>query len=296
MFLGLIPVIDASAESPFNKITDFFDQNEIPFRQNLIGFGADGANNMFGHRNSVASRFKELIPDIFLMKCICHSFNLCASYACLKLPRGIEDLARNIYSHFQSSPKRMGTFNEFQSFLEVKPHKLLHPSQTRWLSLEAVVNRLLEQYPALLLYFTDAALEEKLVTCEGILEKLRDPLTKLFLKFLQFVLPTFTRLNRTMQSESSQLHRLYTMVRQAYKFILECYFDLNFIHNTPLHDIDPRDNSHFVPLTNIYIGSEAMTFQEEQSLPEHIVDHCKQICREFYIEAAVQIKTKISFK
>lgn len=37
---------------------------------------------------------------------------------------------------------------------------MLHPSQTRWLSLGIVVKRILEQYQALLLYFTGTFLEE----------------------------------------------------------------------------------------------------------------------------------------
>ena len=111
----------------------------------MIGFESDGANNMLGTHNSLASRFKEDIPGILIMKCICYSFALCVSYACLKLPRGIEDLARNVYSYFQSSLKRLRKLEESQAFVQVEPHTLLHPSQTRWLSLESVVSRLLEQ-------------------------------------------------------------------------------------------------------------------------------------------------------
>jgi len=35
----------------------------------MIGFASDGANVMMGSNNSVASRFKEKIPHIFIMKC-----------------------------------------------------------------------------------------------------------------------------------------------------------------------------------------------------------------------------------
>lgn len=37
----------------------------------------------------------------------------------------------------------------FQDFLELPTHKMLHPSQTRWLSLVSVVQRILEQWEAL---------------------------------------------------------------------------------------------------------------------------------------------------
>lgn len=99
-FLALIPVQEATAATLYEAITSFFDDHNIEYKNNMIGFGADGANTMLGSNNSLASRFKNDIPRLFVMKCICHSFAVCASYACLKLPRGIEDLARNIYNHF----------------------------------------------------------------------------------------------------------------------------------------------------------------------------------------------------
>lgn len=71
----------------------------------MIGFGADGANTMFGRHHSLSTILKEDIPHLFTMKCMGHSYPLCASYACLKLPRGIEDLARNFMPIFQTAPK-----------------------------------------------------------------------------------------------------------------------------------------------------------------------------------------------
>ena len=113
---------------------------------------------------------KDDIPDLFVLRCTCHSFHLCASYACNKLPRSTEDLARDIYHYFQS-PKQSSSLKEFQEFTNVKPHKMLHPSQTRWLSLHGVVKRLLEQLPALKLFFTIAVLENRLLSAESISSK-----------------------------------------------------------------------------------------------------------------------------
>ncbi|XP_050717436.1 uncharacterized protein LOC126999147 [Eriocheir sinensis] len=200
-FLGLIQLEDATAIALYNNVVSFFRDNQIDYKQNMIGFAADGANAMLGAHNSLSSRLKNDVDGLFIMKCICHTFALCASYACLKLPRSIEDLARDIFSFIQCSPKRIGSLKEFQAFVNVKPHKLLHPSQTRWLSLHMVVSRLLEQYDALTLYFTEAAFTESLHACQNILEKLKHPLTKLYFLFLDFVLPYFNSLNKLMQSE-----------------------------------------------------------------------------------------------
>lgn len=202
-FLGLIPLKDSSALSLYNSIVNFFTDNEIPYKENMVGFGSDGANVMLGAQNSLSSHLKNDVNGLFIMKCICHSFALCASNACLKLPRAVEDLARDVYSYFNCSPKRMGTLEEFQAFVRVKPHKMLHPSQTRWLSLHMVVARLLEQYEALKLYFTDAVLSERIIACETILQRLKDPTTKLYLQFLDFILPMFNTINKC----SLRLHK-----------------------------------------------------------------------------------------
>ena len=189
----------------------------------MLGFAADGANTMLGTHNSLSSMLRNDVKGLFIQKCICHSFALCASYACLKLPRAIEDLARDVYNYFNSSPKRMGAQEDFQVFVRVRPHKLLHPSQTRWLSLEMVVSRLLEQYEALKLYFTGAVLSERLMACENNLHMLNDPVTKLYLQFLEFVLPIFNSLNKLMQSESTQIHLLHKSVCRSFRAILDCY-------------------------------------------------------------------------
>ncbi|KAL3225088.1 hypothetical protein MRX96_004671 [Rhipicephalus microplus] len=105
-----------------------------------------------GAHHSVASMLQAQIPGISILKCICHSFHLCASYTCKTLPRGVEDLARDVYNYFLS-PKQTSAYQEVQRLAKVKPHKLLHPSQTRWLSLQVVVTRLLEQMPALISFF-----------------------------------------------------------------------------------------------------------------------------------------------
>ncbi|GBP33760.1 Target of rapamycin complex subunit lst8 [Eumeta japonica] len=157
----------ATGKNLFNALIKSFQDANIPLT-NLIGFAADGCSVMMGENNSVSSRLKEHCPGIIIIKCVCHSAHLCASAACKELPRRCEDLAREIYSFFKSSSKRQCQFAEFQEFLNLKPHKMLHPSQTRWLSLVAVVERIPEQWDALKLFFTKTWLSEKLISTEII--------------------------------------------------------------------------------------------------------------------------------
>ncbi|XP_046980473.1 uncharacterized protein LOC124545569 [Schistocerca americana] len=159
----------STAENLYNGVVKTFQQHNIPFA-NIIGFGADGCNTMMGVRNSVASRFRDSWPGIFVMKCVCHSVHICASEACKNLPRACEDLARNIYG-FKLSAKNQAELKEFQVFLNLEPHKLLHPSQTRWLSMIAVVRTVLENWDALMLFFNQKWLSERVLSAEQMAEE-----------------------------------------------------------------------------------------------------------------------------
>ncbi|XP_063239654.1 uncharacterized protein LOC134540700 [Bacillus rossius redtenbacheri] len=157
----------ATAQHLYAKIVESFQKANIPLI-NVIGFGSDGCNTMMGKKkNSVASRFREACPGIVIVKCICHSLHLCASTACKALPRRCEDLARNIHGFLKNSSKRQCQLATFQTF-NMDVHKMLHPSQTRWLSLLIVVERLLENWEPLRLFFIDRWLGEDLVSAEQI--------------------------------------------------------------------------------------------------------------------------------
>ena len=115
------------------------------------------------------TRLKAKLPALIAFHCNCHIATLIANHAC------------------SESPKRQRTIDEFQTFVECKPNKLLKAAQTKWLSLEACVNQLLEQYEALLSYFRST--EERQITVQRIKSDLEKPTSKLYLMFLSDALP-----------------------------------------------------------------------------------------------------------
>lgn len=131
---------------------------------------------MLGSRNSVFSRLKAKQPGLISFHCNCHLVALIANHASKALPDFLEDATIQIWYSFRKVPKRYRNFLEFQVFVESKPHKLLKAGQTRWLSLEMCVNRLLEQYDALCSFSRSS--EERLASIQRITSTLENPLTK----------------------------------------------------------------------------------------------------------------------
>lgn len=61
-FLTLIPITDGSAKVLYEKTVEYFNEKEIPYKKNMLGFASDGANVMFGGNNSMVTHLKSDIP------------------------------------------------------------------------------------------------------------------------------------------------------------------------------------------------------------------------------------------
>lgn len=118
-FVKLIEVSNASDKGVYDAIVIFFNKHDIPYKHNLASFASDGGNVMFGNRHSVKSLLEEDVPHLFVIKCLCHSLALCASYACQKLPSDVENLVHEVYNYLKFSSKREKHFQEFQEFLDI---------------------------------------------------------------------------------------------------------------------------------------------------------------------------------
>jgi hypothetical protein len=66
---------------------------------NVIGVASDGASVMIGKHNSFFANLKKEVPDVLLLRCICHSAALIANKACEELPKSQEELLRNVANY-----------------------------------------------------------------------------------------------------------------------------------------------------------------------------------------------------
>lgn len=302
-FWELIQIFDeksassiASAEHIYNCIKKSLEAENISL-ENVIGFGSDGCNTMMGAHNSVASRFQASCPNLYVFKCICHSLHLCASEACKALPRNCEDLARNVYHFFKASAKRQHELVRFQKILDIEVHKILHPAQTRWLSLMNVVARMVEQWEALKVYFSNKRTTERLLSIDHVLTALNDPLIQLYYLFLEWALPHFTNLNQLFQSEKPVIADMYESVCSTYTELLKSYMNREYINKTPLQEIDPLNKDMFLPQQQVYLGVKVMTYLQDTELPNKraLQTDLHNGCIRFLSVSCFQIKQRFDF-
>ena len=239
---------------------------------------------MLGSRNSVLTRLRDKQPGLVSFHCNCHLAALIANHASKVLPDHLEDLTIQVWYFFQKSPKRYRLFEEFQAFVDAKPHKLLKAGQTRWLSLEMCVNRLLEQYDALLSFFRSS--EERLATIQRITTTLERPLTKLYLMFLSNALQVINAFNKLMQVEAPTIHFLFSEVQAFVKKLFLRFMAPAAVQEKQVSQINIEDSSQYLPVNVVYVGDKARRYLEaENDLTSDEIRGFYEVCREFWLSA-----------
>lgn len=161
-----------------------------------------------------------------------------------------------------------------------------------------MVKRLLEQYNALDLYFTNAFLGDQIQAAEKCLTSLKNPSFKLYLEFLDFALPLFNQLTLEMQSESVKIHVLYQRVETILKTLMGCFLTSDYIRVTDLQNLDFKNPRNFLKIEDIYLGAVVIGKIENNlhNLSKSELLIFRQRCLDFFIEACGQIYKRFNFK
>lgn len=204
----------------------------------------------------------------------------------------METLTRNIYNYISNSPKRNNQFQQIQSLLEFKPKKLLHPSQTRWLSLESVVNRLLELFEPLKIYFGFAVNIDLIDTAEDILNNLNG-IHQLYFYFLKYILRLINNVNKLFQSESVQIQNIYSELSRLLKTVLSNFVKEEYLVNFEIQSFNNEDI--FLNKDEVYLGIYVKENQSSLNIEYSQYNIFVEFCVQFYIELVSQILKRFDF-
>ena len=148
---------------------------------------------------------------------------------------------------------------------------------------------ILEQWPALELFFVAEVAEANSPHAKRVLSALKSPYIKATLQFSDFVLEDLTGLNLLFQSNSFKLHALLPELRRVLQML-----HMNFMKidgNDSLADVTINDESKWVPLEKVYPGYMAAEITKEM-LP-HQKESFLTRCRHWYRETICQIHCRI---
>lgn len=216
-FLGLISITDASATGMFNELKSFLESCNLDLKR-CVGIGTDGASVMCGRNHSLYSLMRDENPKLILAKCTCHSLHLACSEATAALPANIEFLVRECYNWFSCSPKRREQYRRIYSAInDCDPLKLISIANTRWLSVAAAVNRIIDQWSELRLHFGLVQNTERCYTARLLHEMFEDDL---YLLFAQPIIMEFDKVNRLFQSENPDPVKLFEDLELLVKSML----------------------------------------------------------------------------
>jgi hypothetical protein len=160
------------------------------------------------------------------------------------------------------------------------------------------VKRILEQYAALKLYFTNVVFEDPTHTNDSILERLNNRFTEAYLEFLDYNLGRLVSFNVLFQSEIPLLYKLKGEVENLTKALCFDFMKIAFVRSTDAFNIDPSRSDKQVPLNQVYLGIAATetlsTIRAELGNEDVGISVVYSQCRDFLVEAVKQIQSRFS--
>lgn len=178
--------------------------------KNLKGIGVDNASVMTGINNGVCARLQNECPSLIMIRCVCHSLQLAISSASQCLPMNLDFLVRETYNWFAHSAVRQCTYKSLFAAINDghEPRKIVQVCQTRWLSIESAVARIVEQWLELSTMFGIAKSKERDYTASLLHSMYLDQKNFAYLIFLRPVLAEVQRVNKSFEAQAADPSKL----------------------------------------------------------------------------------------
>ncbi|KAH6938666.1 hypothetical protein HPB50_011680 [Hyalomma asiaticum] len=174
-FLALIELDDSTAVAIVRALKNFLTRMGLDTKR-LLGIAVDNASVNTGVNNGVFETMKRewQLPNLIMGT----------------LPRNVDFLVRETHMWFSHSSKCKVAYSQLYKSLCDGEEPLVIPRvcDTRWISLELAVVRVLDQWDMLLKHFEQARSMERCYTTELLYHIYSDLLNKLYLLYLRPIL------------------------------------------------------------------------------------------------------------
>ena len=135
------------------------------------------------------------------------------------LPRHIDFLIKETYNWFAYSSLRQERYKTLYETINngQQPHKIVQMSQTRWLSIESAVSRILDQWLELKTFFETVRNAERCYTAETLYNMYNDDKNFAIMSFLRSKLVEVQKVNKLFESSNADPTKLLTELSNLLK-------------------------------------------------------------------------------
>ena len=195
-------------------------------------YTSNNTSSMTGKNKSLLKLIKDTQSQLpqkdFDVDCPCHLAHFCALKGSKALSMEIDNFGIDLFHHFKRSVKRKATLSDYMEFTNTEVKKIIKHVTTLWLSLGKSLDRTLLQWDALESYFLcefedndeKTKYDDKVTREVRLVRKFNDPFTKLYVLFVQSIMPSLHTYNTFLQSEEPLVHLLQDTTWNLYKALL----------------------------------------------------------------------------
>lgn len=104
-------------------------------------------------------------------------------------------------------------------------------------------------------------------------------------------------MNQNFQSDKVVLPYLHKMMEEAYRNVLLCYMERQYVTKTAISEIDPSNKTWFLPKKNVYVGIDVMNEISKPIISEmpQLLEMFFERCQLFYSCLCVEIRKRYDF-
>ena len=245
----------------FKSIETKFVEFESPWSM-CVRLSVNNINSMIGVKNSVASRFFQKNPEIFISGCPGHLARIDASIAhdgfCKTMKLNIEDFLVDLYYLFDKSSKRKGKLLEYFEFCNQDYLAVLKHLSVRWLSLERCIERANGKFESLKSYFlSESCSDDRFIR---LYQKFINPLLKPALIFQQSSIKLFIHFNLLLQHGEPSIHIRTNSMETLGRIIGSRFIRPEIMSGiSSITELDLNEDSIFKENSTIFLGGTTKT-------------------------------------
>ena len=184
--------------------------------ENVSGLGVDNINANIGNRNSLETRVLRKNAEVVIAGCtwqILHNAAEKASEAFAAV--SMFDLGSHcvdVFHWFENPTKRKSILKKYYNFWDLDYQEVIMYISSRWLCTERCQSRAEEVSRLAVSYFQSES--ERIQRFLRLHETFLDAMSELYMYFYQSVLPTFTNVNKLLQTEEPLIQSCMTRLKE----------------------------------------------------------------------------------